>query len=271
MRGRPARVAVFALGGHRLGVADHDDRPGIVHAAVVGFGLDRWLANELRWPRFPVRCSGFVLFMLHTVRLARELTRGSSRKAAGLDDERGPSRSRRAQRIWLITRGREVRLSASAVGPESESLNRTFTSFDSSNTMAGHSENPLDHVIDHPTIELPWWNPPSFELDDSICRKIAGLPDHALHGDGADRGGADGRRPGSGGSPHRPDAVQPRLVHEHVRGDAALHSRRRGPAGDRRPRRRSLLAVSLDGFLLRPVQQLLGMIPGGASATATST
>jgi F-type H+-transporting ATPase subunit a len=29
--------------------------------------------------------------------------------------------------------------------------------------MAEHSESPLSHVIDHPTIELPWWNPPTFE------------------------------------------------------------------------------------------------------------
>ena len=24
--------------------------------------------------------------------------------------------------------------------------------------MAGHSDNPLNHVVDHPTIELPWWS-----------------------------------------------------------------------------------------------------------------
>src|SRR4051794_5289407 len=30
-------------------------------------------------------------------------------------------------------------------------------------TMAGHAENPLGHVVDHPTIELPWWNYPTFE------------------------------------------------------------------------------------------------------------
>ena len=29
--------------------------------------------------------------------------------------------------------------------------------------MAGHSENPLSHVVDHPTIEIPWFTPPSFE------------------------------------------------------------------------------------------------------------
>jgi len=29
--------------------------------------------------------------------------------------------------------------------------------------MAGHVENPLNHVIDHPTIELPWFAPPTFE------------------------------------------------------------------------------------------------------------
>ncbi|MFI5459614.1 MAG: F0F1 ATP synthase subunit A [Isosphaerales bacterium] len=30
--------------------------------------------------------------------------------------------------------------------------------------MAGPAENPLSHVIDHDTIELPWWNPPTYEL-----------------------------------------------------------------------------------------------------------
>jgi F-type H+-transporting ATPase subunit a len=29
--------------------------------------------------------------------------------------------------------------------------------------MAGHVENPLSHVVDHDTIELPWWNYPTFE------------------------------------------------------------------------------------------------------------
>jgi F-type H+-transporting ATPase subunit a len=40
--------------------------------------------------------------------------------------------------------------------------------------MAEHSENPLAHVIDHPTITVPWWNPPSFEQT-FVLRKIAGF------------------------------------------------------------------------------------------------
>jgi ATP synthase protein I len=66
--------------------------------AAVGFGLDRWLSTA------PVATLlgaslGFVLFMLHTVRIASEFTRGSNRKATGLDDKRahtsrdGPSAS----------------------------------------------------------------------------------------------------------------------------------------------------------------------------------
>jgi F-type H+-transporting ATPase subunit a len=31
--------------------------------------------------------------------------------------------------------------------------------------MAGHSENPLAHVVDHDTLEIPWWNPPTFEWE----------------------------------------------------------------------------------------------------------
>jgi F-type H+-transporting ATPase subunit a len=30
--------------------------------------------------------------------------------------------------------------------------------------MAGHAENPLSHVIDHSTIEIPWFTPPHYEL-----------------------------------------------------------------------------------------------------------
>jgi F-type H+-transporting ATPase subunit a len=40
--------------------------------------------------------------------------------------------------------------------------------------MAEHSENPLAHVIDHPTITVPWWNPPSFEQT-FVLGKIAGF------------------------------------------------------------------------------------------------
>lgn len=56
--------------------------------AAIGFGLDRWLSTA---PLATVLGAslGFVLFMLHTVRIASEFTRGSHRKAAGPDDERG--------------------------------------------------------------------------------------------------------------------------------------------------------------------------------------
>src|SRR4051794_41839459 len=30
--------------------------------------------------------------------------------------------------------------------------------------MAEHGGSPLDHVIDQPTLEFPWWNPPTYEL-----------------------------------------------------------------------------------------------------------
>jgi F-type H+-transporting ATPase subunit a len=29
--------------------------------------------------------------------------------------------------------------------------------------MAGDSHNPLDHVLDHDTIEIPWWSPPTYD------------------------------------------------------------------------------------------------------------
>jgi F-type H+-transporting ATPase subunit a len=39
--------------------------------------------------------------------------------------------------------------------------------------MAGHGEDPLPHVIDHPTLELPWWQPPyALEIE---LPKIAGF------------------------------------------------------------------------------------------------
>ena len=56
----------------------------------VGFGLDRWLSTA---PLATILGAvlGFVLFMVHTVRIASEFTRGSNRKAASLDDARGRS------------------------------------------------------------------------------------------------------------------------------------------------------------------------------------
>jgi ATP synthase protein I len=56
----------------------------------VGFSLDRWLSTA---PLATILGAvlGFVLFMVHTVRIASEFTRGSNRKAAGLDDARGRS------------------------------------------------------------------------------------------------------------------------------------------------------------------------------------
>jgi ATP synthase protein I len=56
----------------------------------VGFGVDRWLSTA---PLATILGAvlGFVLFMVHTVRIASEFTRGSNRKAAGLDDARGRS------------------------------------------------------------------------------------------------------------------------------------------------------------------------------------
>ena len=40
--------------------------------------------------------------------------------------------------------------------------------------MAAHSENPLNHVIDHDTIEFPWFQPPSYELTFKLW-KIGGF------------------------------------------------------------------------------------------------
>jgi F-type H+-transporting ATPase subunit a len=34
--------------------------------------------------------------------------------------------------------------------------------------MAGHAENPLAHVVDHDTIEIPWWNPPTFSREIAV-------------------------------------------------------------------------------------------------------
>ena len=31
--------------------------------------------------------------------------------------------------------------------------------------MAEHAENPLAHVVDHDTLEFPWWNPPTFDRE----------------------------------------------------------------------------------------------------------
>lgn len=40
--------------------------------------------------------------------------------------------------------------------------------------MAGHSQNPLDHVLDHSNLEIPWFTPPHFEWTIELPR-IPGL------------------------------------------------------------------------------------------------
>jgi len=42
--------------------------------------------------------------------------------------------------------------------------------------MAEHSENPLAHVIDHDTITLPWWSPPSATNKDHQFERVFDLP-----------------------------------------------------------------------------------------------
>ena len=56
--------------------------------AAVGFGLDRWLSTAPLATLLGASL-GFVLFMMHTVRIASEFTRGSNRKVAGQNDEGG--------------------------------------------------------------------------------------------------------------------------------------------------------------------------------------
>ena len=41
--------------------------------------------------------------------------------------------------------------------------------------MAEHSANPLDHVVDHPTLEMPWFTGPHYELDDRPPARSAGF------------------------------------------------------------------------------------------------
>jgi F0F1-type ATP synthase assembly protein I len=56
----------------------------------VGFGLDRWYSTS-PWATILGALLGFVLFMLHTVRIASEFTRESNRPGAGLDEDHGPA------------------------------------------------------------------------------------------------------------------------------------------------------------------------------------
>ena len=54
--------------------------------------------------------------------------------------------------------------------------------------MAGHSENPLSHVVDHDSIELPWFAPPLFRSPPSSrsgdaragSKHVLGAWSHAL-------------------------------------------------------------------------------------------
>jgi hypothetical protein len=62
--------------------------------AAAGFALDRWLSTAPLATLLGASL-GFVLFMLHTVRIASEYSRGSNRKPAGQDAEGGqPGRDR---------------------------------------------------------------------------------------------------------------------------------------------------------------------------------
>ena len=131
--------------------------------------------------------------------------------------------------------------------------------------MAGHSDSPLSHVVDHPTIDIPWWSSPTYEK--TIELPVIPLP---IVGDfqitrfmvmEVIAGVLMLAGPRAGRPPHRAEPRQPRLVRQHVRGDDPVHPGRGGAARHRRPRRRPVPAVPLDGVLLRPVQQPDGHHP----------
>ena len=64
---------------------------------------------------------------------------------------------------------------------------------------------------------------------------------------------------------------QPRPVHEHVRGDAPVHPGRGRPAAIGGHGADKFLPFLWTLFFFILFNNLLGMIPGGASATGTST
>ena len=99
---------------------------------------------------------------------------GSSRAAARTrDDAKERADRRQTQRAVADRRGAvgDRRLASTRVITSSRSLHRWLVRI----TMAGHSENPLAHVVDHDTLELPWWNPPDVRVGDSIYREILGF------------------------------------------------------------------------------------------------
>lgn len=131
--------------------------------------------------------------------------------------------------------------------------------------MAGHSQNPLSHVLDSNAIELPWPTPLLNRGDWSLERTIT-LP--SIFGIQITR--LMVMEIVAAGLMiailvpvvrHVAHAGQQGLVSQHVRGDAALYSRRRCPPVDRRPRGRSIPAVSVDRLLLRALQQSYGDVP----------
>ena len=100
--------------------------------------------DRARWLTLVGAVLGFAVGMMHILRIAREaskpeLSRDSSAATASI--ERPRPRRRAAS-----TRGRRR--------PSS-----TTTGIDR-NHGRGHGHSPLSHVVDHPTLELPYWRSP---------------------------------------------------------------------------------------------------------------
>ena len=154
-----------ALGGHRLGLADHDPRAW--NSPYRSWSASGWTAGgeRARWLRFPARswalcfsCStrfGWRKSCLGRDRTAARRTRRAARRELTQTNSGGPT---------LMPRPDRRSPPLPVLGPENN-LHRSRIGWLVQNTMAGHSENPLSHVVDHDTIEMPWWNPPTFESE----------------------------------------------------------------------------------------------------------
>ncbi len=141
-----------------MGVAGHDNRPGV--RAAGGSSATAWMPGCTR----PRRGQSSVPCWdsprgCHTPcgwRGSWPANRGPARVGPRMSRGRKALQGHRADGNAPTPRsGRDGPPTRRPIATRPRRVRRCWT------TMAGHAENPLSHVIDHPTIEIPWFTPPA--------------------------------------------------------------------------------------------------------------
>ena len=154
---------------------------------LLGFGLDRWWGST---PSRPWSGSFWASYRgcFRRSGSPRELPGVNRRYRRAATDSTGADVSIRQRRPSDRSGSPDQR--SQQIAPQNSATSPS-PSIDRRGFMAEHSPNPLDHVVDHPSIELPWFHGPHYELIWTFRRSAAS--DHSVHGDGAGRGRLDHR------------------------------------------------------------------------------